>query len=662
MNKTVGIVAHVDAGKTTLIEQILYNTSTIREAGRVDKKNTVLDYHSIERERGITVFSDQTSLKYKDSIIHIIDTPGHVDFSSEMERTLKILDCAVIILSGVEGIQGHTETVWNLLKQYNIPTIFFINKLDRIGADINKVYKDILNNFTKDICLFTKPNDGDVFSSAIPLLEEKNFNSTVLDFLSERDDFLLGKYLNEEEIYFDEVANSIKEQFSSCRIFPCFCGSGLKNIGIDFLLDFINSYLITNYSTKENFSSIVYKIKHDEINNKLTYIKVISGVVKTKDIVIHNIEDEEIEEKINQIKIINGSYFSQVNSLSAGEFGVLSGIDKSYVGEGLGTCKDTVDFILRPVLQSIVKFDSSINPKEVLNIFMMLNEEDPSLDVEWNNTLSQLQIKVMGVIQLEVLIHEVKERFGIDVSFEKPEILYKETINSETVGFGHYEPYRHYAEVKFKITPAKRNTGISYISNINHDILHPRWQKLVSKLVVPACRKGVLTGSPVTDISIELIKGSAHIKHTAGGDFNQATFRAIRHGLEVAENILLEPYYKFKITVEQDLCGKVMTDITKMHGVFDFPITIANNSIITGRVSVASSMNYASDLSSFTKGKGNISFKFDGYDLCHNQNEIIEKYNYNSTADPEFTSNSIYCNKGNVLSIHGVDAEDYRRR
>nr|WP_312579628.1 TetM/TetW/TetO/TetS family tetracycline resistance ribosomal protection protein [Sedimentibacter sp.] len=663
MNKTIGIVAHVDAGKTTFIEQILYNTNSIREIGRVDKKNTVLDYHFIEKQRGITVFSDQASLKYNDSTIHIIDTPGHVDFSSEMERALKILDCAVIIISAVEGIQGHTETVWNLLKKYNIPTIFYINKLDRIGSDFYKTYEDIYINFTKDVCIFSKPavEDTESFSSIVPLFSDNNYDTSIVDFLAERNDFLLEKYLNDENITCSEINESIKKQFILCKIYPCLCGSGLKNIGIDLFLNFIDQFVYTNYSSHDDFGALVYKIKHDENNNKLTYIKVISGFIKVKDTITHDIGGEIIEEKINQIKISNGSIFNSVNSLSAGEFGVLVGINSSYIGEGLGICNDFIDYSLKPVMQSKVIFDSSLNPKDVLNIFQLLNTEDPSLGIEWNDTLSQLQINVMGVIQLEVLKHEVKERFGIDVDFEKPEILYKETITNDTFGFGHYEPYKHYAEVKFKITPAKRNSGINYSSNINHDILYPRWQKLVSKLVVPACRRGILTGSPVTDINIELIKGASHIKHTSGGDFSQATYRAIRHGLENAENILLEPYYKFKITAPQDLCGRVMTDITKMHGIFSLPMTIGNNSIIDGRIPVASSMNYASELSSFTKGKGNISLIFDGYDVCHNQNEIIEKYNYDSTSDPEFTSNSIYCNKGNVYSIPGNEAENYRR-
>lgn len=661
MNKTIGIVAHVDAGKTTLIEQLLYNTNTIKEAGRVDKKNTVLDYHSIERERGITVFSDQATLKYKSSVIHIIDTPGHVDFSSEMERSLKILDCAVIIISAVEGIQGHTETVWKLLRQYNIPTIFFINKLDRVGANFYKVYDDISNNFSNDLITFTKPNDGEIFSSVLPLFSEKIFDSNIVDFLSERNDTFLEKYLNDEELSFSELANNIRDQFSSCNIFPCFCGSGLKNIGLNYLLDFIDNFVCTNYFSNSDFGALVYKIKHDENNNKLTYIKVISGTVKTKDIIVHNISDEIIEEKINQIKINNGSSYASVNFLSAGEFGVLIGIDNSYIGEGLGVCNDFIDFSLKPVLQTLVKYDSSLNPKEVLNNFQILNTEDPSLGVEWNSILGQLQINVMGVIQLEVLKHELKERFLIDVDFEKPEVLYKETITEETIGFGHYEPYKHYAEVKFRITPKERNSGISYTCNIKHDILYPRWQKLVSKLVLPACKRGVLTGSPVTDMNIELLKGSQDIKHTSGGDFSQATFRAMRHGLENARNILLEPYYKFKITAPQDLCGRVMNDITKMYGTFESPTTIGNNSIIEGRIPVASSMNYASELASFTKGKASVSFIFDGYDLCHNEDEIIKNYNYDSSSDPEFTSNSIYCNKGNVFSIPGNDAENYRR-
>lgn len=584
MNKTIGIVAHVDAGKTTLTEQMLYITSTIKQAGRVDSKNTVLDYHSIEKERGITVFSDQASLKYKNSTIHLIDTPGHVDFSSEMERALKILDCAVIVLSAVEGIQGHTETVWKLLRQYGIPTIFFINKLDRQGANFNKICEDITVNLTSDICIFTKPITDDNFSSVITLFDDKSFDREITEFLSERDEILMEKYLNDEKISYSELKESLIKQFSSCGVFPCLCGSGLKNIGIDRVLDFINLFVLTNYSEDDNFGALVYKIKHDENNNKLTYIKVNSGTIKTRDIIYHRaFEDSEIiQEKINNIKMNTGNNYLSVSSISAGEYGVLVGINNSYVGEGLGKCEDYVDFSIKPVLQSIVKYAPTLNPKEVLSIFQILNAEDPSLGVEWNSTLGQLQINVMGVIQLEVLKHQVLERFNLQVDFEEPEVLYKETIKTETTGFGHFEPYRHYAEVKFRMTPLKRNSGITYSSNINHDILNYRWQKSILKLINPACSKGISTGSPITDIHFELIKGSAHQEYTAGGDFAQAVTRAVRQGLESTECILLEPYYKFKITVNQDLCGRVMNDITKMYGTFDAPIIIGNNSIISG--------------------------------------------------------------------------------
>ncbi len=663
MNKTIGIVAHVDAGKTTLTEQMLYITNTIKQAGRVDSKNTMLDYHTIEKERGITVFSDQASLRYKDSTIHIIDTPGHVDFSSEMERSLKVLDCAIIVLSAVEGIQGHTETVWKLLRQYDIPTIFFINKLDRQGANFNKICEDIAANLTSKICVFTRPSTDEDFSSVITMFDEGSFDSSIIEFLSEHDDLLLEKYLNDENISYAELKESLIKQFSSCGIFPCLCGSGLKNIGINNILDFINSFVQTNYSDDEKFGALVYKIKHDENNNKLTYIKVMSGTIKTRDIIEHRaLEDSEvIQEKINHIKLSVGNNYLLISSISAGEYGVLVGVNNSYVGEGLGICEDYVDFSIKPVLQSIVKYDPTLNPKEVLDIFQILNTEDPSLGAEWNNTLGQLQINVMGVIQLEVLKHQVLERFNLNVEFEEPEVLYKETIKAETTGFGHFEPYRHYAEVKFKMTPLKRNTGITYSSNINHDILNYRWQKLILKLINSSCRKGILTGSPITDIHFELIKGLVHQEHTSGGDFAQAVARAVRQGLESIECILLEPYYKFKITVNQDLCGRVMNDITKMYGNFDAPITIGNNSIISGIVPVASSMNYAKELLSFSKGKGSISLLFDGYNTCHNTEEVIEKYNYDSNSDPEFTSNSVYCSKGAVYSVPGYEAENHRR-
>lgn len=663
MNKTIGVVAHVDAGKTTLIEQILYNTNTIKKAGRVDTKNTLLDYHSVEKERGITVFSDQASVKYNNSTIHIIDTPGHVDFSSETERALKILDCAVIIISAVEGIQGHTETIWKLLRKYKIPTIFFINKLDRTGADFNRIYQDIYENFTKDICIFTKPEDKEVVSKINVLFDENTFHPDITEFICERDEILMDKYLNDLSIItYGELSQSIKKNFSCCCIFPCLCGSGLKNTGINHLLNFIDRFVITNYSAEGDFGALVYKIRHDDNNNKLTYIKVISGTIKTKDVIIHKAKEDAAEEKINMIKFNNGDSFLPVNSLSAGEFGVLTGLHNSYTGEGLGICNDFTAFSIKPVLQSVVKYDSSLNPKEILNYFEILNAEDPSLDIEWNEELKQLQISVMGTIQLEVLKHVVKERFKTDISFENPKVLYKETIKTEAIGFGHFEPYRHFAEVKFKISPSERNSGISCTVNLSQDILHIKWQRAISKLIKPACKKGILTGSPVTDIHIELLNGTAHQQHTSGGDFLQAVFRAVRHGLESTENILLEPYYKFNITASQDLCGHIMNDITKMYGNFDAPVIVGANAIIKGRVPVASSMNYPSELASFTKGKGNISLLFDGYYTCHNADEIIEKYSYDCKSDPDFTSNSIYCSKGNVYSVPGIEAENHKRK
>lgn len=670
MVKTIGVVAHVDAGKTTLLEQILCISSAIRQAGRVDKKNTVLDYHAIERDRGITVFSDQARITYKTSEFNIVDTPGHVDFSSEMERAVRILDCAVVIISAAEGIQGHTETVWQLLRKYGVPTVFFINKLDRVGADFDGVCQKIRASLTQDLCVLAEPKQ--TLPEVKPLFSSSGFTSEVMEVICEKDDALLEKYLDGKELSYDELSESLSRNMSACNIYPCLCGSGLKNTGVDTLLDFLDTFVRTSYDKDGQFGGIVYKITHDENNLKQTHIKVLSGTLSVRDTITHRpknsaqglsdiLESSEITEKVTQIKVCTGAALSSVNSLSAGECGILYGTDGTFIGEGLGLSVDMGQFFLQPVLKVRAVFKDDDNLKEIVNIFRMLNDEDPSLNVEWVESLGQLHINVMGVIQIEILKSVIAERFGKNIEFEKPEVVYKETIKAPCEGFGHFEPYRHYAEVKLRMTPTLRDTGLSYSSSVNHDALHPRWQKTILKLIEPACGRGVLTGSPVTDMHIELIKGSAHVKHTAGGDFHQAVFRAVRHGLENAECLLLEPIYRFKITVEQSLAGRVMNDIIRMCGSFDSPEVLGANCIIRGRVPVASAMDYPSELMSFTKGRGALSFDFNGYDICHNALEVIERYGYDSTADIEYTSNSIYCNKGSVYSIPGNEAESYRR-
>ncbi len=651
MNKTVGVVAHVDAGKTTLIEQLLYNTNAINIAGRVDKQNTFLDYHSIEKKRGITVFSEQAIIQYKDSIIHLVDTPGHIDFSSEMERSLRILDCCIIVISASSGIQAHTETLWKLLRKYNIPTIFFINKLDIIDSDFNKVIENINTFFTNDTLIMTKPNYIDnYFRDIISLFNDNHFSTEIIEKIAEYDDDILNKYLNEATIHYDEINKSISNLAISCNIFPVLCGSTLKNIGISSLLDTIDKVIKTNYNIEDDFKGYVYKIRHDENMQKLTFIKVLSGSINVKDSLTHNQFDEHIEEKINQIRIYNGNSYTTVQSLNAGEYGAVLGLNNSYISECFGN-ESTYENILNPALRSKVTFDTKYNYKEILKIFEILTQEDPSLNVSWISELNEIHVNIMGYIQLEILQHEVKERFNVDINFDKPEVVYLETIKESTIGMGHFEPYKHYAEVTLRISPSNRGQGISFKSELSVDILQLRWQRMIEKLIIPACKRGILIGSKLTDIKIELIDGKSHIKHTSGGDFKEATYRAIRKAIEQVDNVLLEPYYSFSITVSNELSGRVMTDITKMYGTFDAPTSIGDNSTIVGRVPVSTFIEYPSVLASFTKGKGLISFNLDGYDICHNPEEVIEKIGYDSKSDKEHTSHSIYVSHGKTFSV-----------
>lgn len=654
MYKTIGMVAHVDAGKTTLIEQLLYNAKVIQKAGRVDNKNTFLDYHSIEKQRGITVFSDQAMLSFNNCTYYLVDTPGHVDFSTEMERSIRILDAAVIILSSVEGIEGHTETIWRLLKKYNVPTLFFINKLDREGADFNRVVKEIKESFTDDLCILSKPLSPSSFCDIKLLIDDKTIDPSIVEFIADRNDEIMQKYLEDMHIETADLINTMKNLFMKNEIFPCLCGSTLKNIGVKELMFIIDLLIDTNYNTKAKFKGTVYKIRYDG-NNKLTFIKALEGKIKVKDSVVHKINGEKIYEKINEIREYNGAKYTQLNEVQAGQIVGVTGLNSSYVGEGIGDIEDFNHFELNPALKSKVNIEDSTNPKEVLKVFQILTQEDPSLNVTWVEALKEIHIHVMGIIQLEVLKNIVKDRFNIDVNFGTPEVIYKETITQNTRGFGHFEPLRHYAEVEILMSPSSRGSGITFSSNCSVDILDTRWQRLIEKSIIDGTKRGILTGSPLTDIHITLIRGKSHIKHTSGGDFREATLRAIRQGIDKVNNILLEPYYNFTIKVNKSLCGRVMNDITKMYGKFDPPILKNDKAILTGTVPVATSMNYPSELASFTQGKGAISFNFKGYDVCHNSSEVIEKIGYDKNKDPEYTSNSIFCSHGKAYTVSGKD-------
>lgn len=642
MKKTIGILAHVDAGKTTFSEQVLYHTNSIRNRGRVDHKNSFLDIHNIERERGITIFSDQAIFEIGESTYYLIDTPGHMDFSSEMERALSILDYAILIISGVEGIQGHTETIWSLLRKYNVPTFFFINKLDRTGASLEKIIEEIRENLTSDLCYISKLNDLD---------------DELIEFISERDDILLERYFNGDYNEKDWII-SLKSLIKEGKIFPCLSGSALQDEGIDKFLSAFNELTISNYNEESNFSGRVYKIKYDENGTRLTFIKALNGSLKVRDEVSYGKENEIIE-KVSSIRLYNGSKFSTIDKVVAGDVFAVTGLTRAKAGEGLGLLKDDINFNMVPTLMSKVIFDKSNNIKDVLRYFRILESEDPALNVIWNEVLQEIQVSIMGKIQLEVLKEVVNERFNLKIDFGPCEIMYKETIGNVTYGYGHFEPLKHYAEVHLKLESNNRGEGITFENKCHADDLTTGNQNLIKTHIFERNHHGLLTGSPITDIKFTLLTGRAHNKHTEGGDFREATFRAIRQGLEKTENILLEPYYKFKIDVELDYMGRIISDIQKLNGSFNPPDTRLNKVTITGRGPVSTFMDYSSEILTFTKGKGSINLIFDGYDVCHNTEEVIERLAYNKNADIEYSSSSVFCSKGQGFVVPWDKVEEY---
>lgn len=643
MNKTIGILAHVDAGKTTFSEGLLYHTKTIRERGRVDHRNSYLDTHEIEKERGITIFSDQAVIEYKGDTYYIIDTPGHVDFSPEMERAIIVMDYAILIISAVEGIQGHTETVWKLLKKHKIPVFFFINKMDRIGASVDKVLEEIRVNLTEDIC-------------HIPNSLDENLHEEIIEFIAERDEELLELYMEDnydKKLWIDYMKTMIKEN----NIYMCASGSALQDEGVSEFLDNFHRLTEASYND-EGFKGKVYKIGHETNGTKITYMKILSGSIKIRDEINYKYGEDEIREKITQIRLYHGVKYKTVDSASAGQLIGVMGLSKTFAGQGLGNDFEEPAYNMIPTLKSKVIFDPSLNVKEVVRVFNILNEEDPSLKVTWEEETQEMHIHVMGPIQLEILERIVKDRFDFSVEFGEPNILYKETIKGEVIGYGHFEPLRHYAEVHLKIESGERNSGIEFENLCHTDNLTKGNQNLVKYHIYERNHRGVLTGSALTDVKISLITGRAHNKHTSGGDFRQATYRALRQGLEKADNILLEPYYDFKIKVDINYMGRVLSDIQKSSGSFKPPETRGNKVTIIGRAPVSTFMNYPIELVAFTGGKGMINLVYGGYDICHNQEDVIEKLNYNRNADMEYSSSSIFCSKGEAYVVPWHNAEE----
>lgn len=641
---TIGLFAHVDAGKTTFAEQLLYHTNSIRSRGRVDHQDAYLDSHEIERARGITVFADQAIMEYKGDKYHLIDTPGHVDFSPEMERALQIIDYAVVIVSAVEGVQGHTETVWQLLRKHEIPTFFFINKADRVGADISQVEEDIRQQLTGDIGSLTEGFvDGRV---AEPLRE----------MIAERDESLLEAFLegrDDPDFWLDGLRGMIRDG----RLFPYAYGSALQDTGVVEFLEQMHLLTVADYDGDAPFGGRIYKIKHDEAGVRHTFIKAESGRLRVRDLLVYATGEQRVEEKITRLLWVNGAKTQTVEQAEAGDLFAVLGLSAAEVGQGLGQVEDKLVYDSEPTLQAKVEFPAVLHVQQVLGAFRLLNAEDPSLNVVWNESLQEIHIRVMGLIQLEVLEQLVKERFGFAITFGQPEILYKETIQSSVTGYGHFEPLRHYAEVHLLLEPGERGSGLGFTSVCHPDNLGYNYQNLIQTHLYEREHHGLLTGMPVTDLKITLLRGAAHKEHTHGGDFREAAFRALRQGLEKAENVLLEPFYNIKIKVSIDEMGRVLSDIQRASGTFEPPQTSEGQAVITGRVPVSTFMSYSTEFASFTHGRGSIRCVFGGYDRCHNPEEVIERLGYRKEADPLYTSSSIFCAKGAGYSLPWEEAE-----
>ncbi|MBR4719026.1 MAG: TetM/TetW/TetO/TetS family tetracycline resistance ribosomal protection protein [Lachnospiraceae bacterium] len=628
----LGIVAHVDAGKTTLTEAILYKTGVLRAPGRVDSRDTFLDTDEQERERGITIFSKQAQLCAGDLDITLLDTPGHVDFSAEAESVLQVLDYCILIISADDGVKGHALTLWSLLEQYNVPVYIFINKLDRTGMNKEAVLKDIQAGLS-DCCVD--------FSHAPDLTEED------YEMIAMCDEALMDEYLETGRPIGDErIAQLIKQR----KLFPVFSGSALKLEGVDELIEGLDRYTAMDMYPDE-FAVRVYKITRDEHGNRLTHLKITGGCLRNKDMLG--------EEKVNQIRIYSGEKYKTVSELGAGYICAVTGLGNTRMGMGLGMLSGTNTPILEPVLNYRVNANDGTDDSILLGNLRILEEEDPQLIISFEENTKEIHARVMGSVQLEVLQRTVKDRFDISVAFDTGNVVYKETIKYPVEGVGHFEPLRHYAEVHLLLEPGARGSGLIFDSVCSEDVLDRNWQRLILTHLREKMHKGVLTGAPITDMKMTLITGRAHLKHTEGGDFRQATYRAVRQGLMSTESVLLEPYYFYRIDLPYDNVGRAMTDIEKMAGTVEAPQIEGNRAVLTGRAPVKCIGNYARELSAYTRGSGNISLSLAGYDLCHNAQEVIEASGYLPEADIRNTPDSVFCAHGAGFTVPWNEVRDY---
>lgn len=621
-NIVAGILAHVDSGKTTLSEAMLYQAGQIRKLGRVDHQDTYLDTDSQEKDRGITIFSKQAELAYADMHIALLDTPGHVDFGTEMERTLQVLDYVVLVINGMDGVQSHTETLWKLLERYGIPVFIFVNKMDMTGYDRDYLMDNIRHRLSDGCVDFLCEDSGEQIAMC--------------------DEAMLEHFLETGANDEQDVVNAIAGR----KLFPCYFGSALKNEGVSELLDGMNRYVVEPVRGEE-FGARVFKIGRDDKGERLTYMKVTGGVLKLKDVLtLRNSQGEESHEKVNQIRVYSGAKYDMVTQVPVGCVCAVPGLVNTYGRQGIGACLDGELPSLEPVLSYKVMYPTDVDAVTMVSKLRLLEEEDPQLQVQWNETAGEIYIKVMGQVQLEVVAQMVRDRFGIAITYGQGRISYKETIAAPVMGVGHFEPLRHYAEVHLLLEPMENGSGMCFDSICSEDVLDKNWQRLILTHLQEREFRGVLTGSPITDMKISITAGRAHQKHTEGGDFRQATYRAVRQGLMMAESVLLEPVYAFKIEVPQEYAGRVLADIVKMSGTMDGQEISGETTVITGHAPVYTMREYYSELTAFSRGTGRLQVDIDGYQPCHNTEEVLAERHYDPELDRFNPSSSVFCAHG----------------
>lgn len=629
----VGILAHVDAGKTTLAEAMLYKTGVIRKFGRVDNKDTTMDTHTLEKERGITIFAGQSLVTLDDLEISLLDTPGHVDFSAETERMLKVLDYAILVISGTDGVQAHTVTLWRLLRAYNIPTFIFITKMDYARLTQDELMAD-LKELCGDSCIDFTVEDKAELWEAVAMCDD-----------SALDEFLASDILTDE---------TVSVLIANGKVCPCFFGSGLKLNGIDDFTKGLKQYIIPKVYPDE-FAAKVFKISHDSKGERLAHLKITGGTLRVKDV----IEYDGKAEKVNNIRLYSGDKFITVDEIEAGGVCVVTGLSSVKCGDGLGAELSFAESYLEPVMDYRIVLPEGCDAQTFLPKIRQLEEEDPQLHISWDSFLQEIHVSLMGDIQTEILKSLIAERFDIDVEIDSGKVVYKETIEDKVEGVGHYEPLRHYAEVHLILEPLPRGSGLVFDSKCSFDALDRNWQNLILIHLAEKTHLGVLTGSPITDMKITLAAGRAHLKHTEGGDFRQSTYRAVRQGLMQASSVLLEPYYSFRLEVPTEVIGRAISDIRMKNGTFDPPRDNNGTSVIEGKAPVTTFNSYASEVAAYTGGKGRLFCQVCGYDVCHNSDEVIAEYKYSPESDLDNTPDSVFCAHGAGFNVKWNQVSEY---